>query len=71
MTAEDYRDMVASWLVRRSQKWRKRAEDSTGAAADAASFYAAAYRSAADGVLEGKPERAAGAMKLLGAKDGD
>jgi ABC-type transporter Mla subunit MlaD len=52
-----YRAQVVAWLRHKEAKLRKTARETEGAAADAASFYAAAYHNAADGVANGDPER--------------
>jgi hypothetical protein len=55
--ANDYRDIVVRWLLHKHYKWRDTAKRELGAAADAASFYAAAYGNAAEGIRSGQPER--------------
>ena len=54
-----YRDQVLAWLWRKERKWRETALGALGAAADAASYYAAAYHNAAEGVALGEPEKRA------------
>jgi len=54
-----YRDQVIAWLWRKERKWRETAVSAPGAAADAASYYAAAYHNAAEGVALGEPEKRA------------
>jgi hypothetical protein len=52
-----YRLKVLNWLRHKERKWRRTAQQVDGAAGEAASFYAAAYFNAADGIASGDPER--------------
>ena len=56
---EEYRDQVLNWLSRRARKWQHTARTATGAARNGASFYAAAYGAAVQGVIDGEPEKRA------------
>jgi hypothetical protein len=60
---DEYRRQVAAWLFRREAKWRETAQTGIGLASDCASFYAAAYHNAAQGVMNGEPEKRAAIEK--------
>lgn len=57
-----YREQIIAWLARKERKWRETSKVGTGAASDVASFYAAAYSNAIQGILDREPEKRA-AMK--------
>lgn len=63
MTKEEYREILTRWLIHKNNKWADAAKNSTGAAADAASFYASAYANVWGNVMDGAPERWAEAEK--------
>jgi hypothetical protein len=52
-----YREQIIAWLARKERKWRETCKVATGAASDAASFYAAAYSHAIQGILDREPEK--------------
>ena len=56
-SVQNYQNTLVQWLRHKEYKWRDTARKGIGPAAEAASFYAAAYSNAADGIASGKPEK--------------